>query len=143
VSIYADTSFLVSLYVLDAHSPEASNYMQRAELPILLTPLNELEFVNALHLRIFRKDLKEGEAKSAIALFRKDMEAGILGLRSLSASTFERAKSIARRRTASSGTRTFDVLHVASALVLQANTFCTFDRNQRQLAKEEGLIVSM
>ena len=143
MSIYADTSFLVSLYVLDAHSPEASNYMQRAELPILLTPLNELEFVNALHLRIFRKDLKEGEAKSAIALFRKDMEAGILGLRSLSASTFERAKSIARRRTASSGTRTFDVLHVASALVLQANTFCTFDRNQRQLAKEEGLIVSM
>jgi predicted nucleic acid-binding protein len=141
VSVYADTSFLVSLYAPDAHSPAASRFMQRAELPILLTPLNELEFLNALHLRIFRDELNPGEVKSATALFRDDMEAGIFTLKPLSTSTFERAKLVVRHRTSRLGTRTFDVLHVASALVLHADAFCTFDRNQRQLAKEEGLIV--
>jgi len=39
------------------------------------------------------------------------------------------------------GTRTLDVLHFASALVLKADTFYTFDVNQGKLAKAEGLAV--
>ena len=39
------------------------------------------------------------------------------------------------------GTRTLDVLHVASALVLSATEFYTFDRNQSRLAAMEGLRV--
>jgi predicted nucleic acid-binding protein len=141
VSIYADTSFFVSLFVLDANSQAAARFMRSAKLPILLTPLNELEFLNALHLRVFRREMGAGEVKSAAALFREDLGAQIFSLKSLSASIFERAKSLVRNRSARLGTRTFDVLHVASALVLQADTFCTFDRSQRQLAKEEGLIL--
>jgi predicted nucleic acid-binding protein len=143
VSIYADTSFLVSLYAPDAHTSVALRLMRRAELPILLTPLSELEFLNALYLRVYRRELGELEVKSAVALFRDDTEVGVFALNSLSASTFERAKSIVRNRTSNLGTRTFDVLHVASALVLHANTFFTFDKNQKQLAKEEGLTVRL
>jgi predicted nucleic acid-binding protein len=48
---------------------------------------------------------------------------------------------MARRRTPQLGTRTLDLLHVASALKLQADSFYTFDRNQEKLARVEGLIV--
>jgi predicted nucleic acid-binding protein len=141
VSIYADSSFLVSLYASDAHTSAALRFMRKAELPILLTPLNEVELLNALHLRLFRRELDGVQVKSAVAFFRHDIESGVFSLRSLSASTLERAKSIVRNRTPTLGTRTFDVIHVASALVLHANAFCTFDKNQKQLAKEEGLTV--
>jgi predicted nucleic acid-binding protein len=139
LSIYADTSFLVSLYVSDVHSAAASRIMRRALLPVLMTPLGELELLNALHLRLFRDELTATEIKAAAALFRDDIGEGILSLKSLSASIFERAKMISRSQTASLGTRTLDILHVASALVLHADTFCTFDKSQRQLAKMEGL----
>jgi len=39
------------------------------------------------------------------------------------------------------GTRTLDVLHVASALALQADTFHTFDTRQAKQAAAERLLV--
>jgi predicted nucleic acid-binding protein len=141
LSSYADTSFLVSLYILDVNSVPAANFMRHVRLPLLLTPLGELELAIALQLRVFRKELTPPEIKAASALFRKDLEAGILSLKPLSASTYERARQIARRRTAHLGTRTLDILHVAAALLLQADTFYTFDHDQRRLAKAEGLKV--
>jgi predicted nucleic acid-binding protein len=52
---------------------------------------------------------------------------------------FDTARRIARTHTAHLGTRTLDVLHVASALILGATDFYTFDKNQRKLARIEGL----
>ncbi len=139
MSVYADTSFLVSLYTLDSNSPAASRFMRSARLPLLFTPLGDLELLNAFHLRIFRRELSAAEVKSAVSSFRADTEAGVFVLKSLPLSAFERAKRIARDQTPSLGTRTIDVLHVASALVLRADALCTFDRHQRTLAKAEGL----
>ena len=139
MSAYADTSFLVSLYTLDANSAPASAYMQHARLPLRITPLGELELLNALQLRLFRRELSVAEVNAAADLFRVDLQAGVFVLKSLSIGMFERGKRISRARTASLGTRTLDVLHVASALVLRANTLCTFDHHQKALAKAEGL----
>ncbi len=113
--------------------------MRGVRLPLLITPLGELELLNALHLRIFRGELSHSEIKSASSFFRADIEGGVLAVKSLPLSAFERAKRIAREKTATLGTRTIDVLHVASALVLRADSFCTFDKQQRVLAKDEGL----
>ena len=141
MSAYCDTSFLVSLYVLDANSAPAAAQMKKAKLPILLTAFGELELTNAISLRVFRKELPPSLAKAARALIRKDIADGIFLLSPINGAVYERAKQIARRRTRRLGTRTLDVLHVASALVLQADTFYTFDRRQRRLAKSEGLTV--
>lgn len=141
MSAYADTSFLVSLYVLDANSARAAAQMKHAKVPILLTPFGELELTNAILLRLFRRELLPSKVKAAQALLRKDIEDGIFLLRPLAGAVYERAKQIARRRTPRLGTRTLDVLHVASAVVLQAETFYTFDRSQGKLAKAEGLTV--
>jgi predicted nucleic acid-binding protein len=140
LSAYADTSFLVSLYILDSNSARAATQMKQAKLPMLLTSLGELELTNALALRFFRKELLRSRMKAAHTLLRKDIEGGILVPKPLSAAMFEKAKQIARRRTPQLGTRTLDVLHVASALVLQADAFYTFDSNQGRLAKLEGLV---
>jgi hypothetical protein len=74
-------------------------------------------------------------------LIRKDLEDGVLLVNALPVSAFERAKRIVRKQTPRLGTRTLVVLHVASALVLQADTFYTFDTRQAKLAAAEGLLV--
>jgi len=141
LSAYADTSFLASLYVLDRSSALAAARMKRTKLPLLITPFGELELTNAVALRLFRKELSASQVKAAHALIRKDLEDGVLMVNALPASAFERAKQIARRQTPRLGTRTLDVLHVASALALQSDTFHTFDTRQAKLAAAEGLLV--
>jgi predicted nucleic acid-binding protein len=139
LSGYADTSFVVSLYTPDSNSLSAAKLIARSRLPLLITPLGELELMNALQLRVFRKELDSREIKTANTLFRRDLEAGIFALKPLSLSIFERAKLLARKQTAPLGTRTLDLLHVASALVLQADALYSFDHHQEKLAKAEGL----
>ncbi len=141
MSAYADTSFLASLYVLDDNSALAAARMKRAKLPLLMTSFGELELTNAVALRLFRKELSNSQVKAAHTLIRKDLEDGVLLVNALPVSTFERAQRIARKHTPRLGTRTLDVLHVSSALVLQADTFYTFDTRQAKLAAVEGLLV--
>lgn len=138
---YADTSLLVSLYVLDANSAAAAAQIKKVTLPILLTSFGEVELANAIYLRVFRKELATQEAATAQDLFAKDIADGVFLLKPVSLTVYERAKLISGRQTPRLGTRTLDVLHVAAALVLQAEAFCTFDRNQGKLAKAEGLLV--
>jgi predicted nucleic acid-binding protein len=47
-------------------------------------------------------------------------------------------ESLALRHTARHGFRTYDLLHVASALVLGCTTFWSFDERARRLARLEG-----
>lgn len=141
MSAYADTSFLVSLYVLDANSGAAAAQMKTATLPVLITTLGELELANAISLRVFRRELTLAKGRAAYSLFVKDIQAGIFVLMPLPTMLFDRAKKLARARTPHLGTRTIDVLHVAAALLLRADGFCTFDRNQARLAKAERLAV--
>lgn len=138
---YADTSFLVSLYILDANSAAAAARMRRAALPILVTAFGEVELLNAISLRAFRKELVPSKVRATQALVRRDIADGVLLLKPVAAIVYERAKQMARRRTPVLGTRTLDILHVASAVVLQADTFYTFDQNQARLARVEGLTV--
>jgi len=113
--------------------------MSEAKLPVLMTSLGELELVNAVQLRRFRRELELREARAASTLFRRDLESGIFVVKSLSPAVFEAAKQLTRRRTALLGVRTLDILHVASALVFESDAFYTFDNSQRMLAKAEGL----
>lgn len=141
MSSYADASFLVSLYVLDANSPLAATRMKRAKLPLLITPFVELELANAISLRLFRKELPASRVKASLALVDGDLQTGVLLSRPIPAAAFERARRMAIKQTPRLGTRSLDVLHVASALALQADTLYTFDERQATLATVEGLRV--
>ena len=141
MTAYADTSFLVSLYTPDANSLEAASRIRRMALPVIITALGELELVNALQLRLFRRELLAAQTRAAYAAFRDDVTAGIFAIKPMSEEVYAQARRLAERWTRTLGTRTLDIIHVASAMALGADAFHTFDERQRRLAKAAKLTV--
>lgn len=139
--LYADTSFLISLYLSDAHTSRVVAIAANVEFPFVVTPLIELEFTNSLKLSVFRKVLAASQAESVLAHFNQDITDGFLRPGPLPTVTFEKALQMAAKHTGQLGTRMIDVLHVASALTLSARRFYTFDTNQVKLARVAGLTV--
>ncbi len=138
MSAYADTSFLASLYIPDSNSAAAAAEMANLSLPLLVTPLGELELENAIQLRVFRKQFADLRHRPQGA-FNVDMEAGLLLIKPMSEPMYTEARRLALRWTPRLGNRTLDILHVASAIVLGADSFHTFDDRQKKLAKAAGL----
>jgi predicted nucleic acid-binding protein len=138
VKVYPDTSFLVSLYYLDAHSAEAARRVNPGS-DLFLTPLAELELVNALQLRLFRGEASPAEIQAARKELDGDIRAGVFSAVQMPMEAYELARRISTKRTASLGGRTLDILHVACAKLLQADRFWTFDVRQAELARAEGL----
>jgi predicted nucleic acid-binding protein len=137
---YADTGFLVSLYGEDDLS-DAATPLVRPGLIFILTPFGEAEFANALQLRIFRRQWTLAEARAVHDRFRFHVAAGVFQIEELRPEIWPLAMTLSRRYSAKLGTRTLDVLHVASALILKPDVFLTFDERQRKLARAEGLRV--
>jgi predicted nucleic acid-binding protein len=138
LSTYADTSFLVSLYLSDSHSAEAQARM--VSKPVLwLTPLHRAEWTHAVEQHIFQGHLSLREAQRVYADFDADRGAGVWVEVNLPELAFEVCAQLARRHVARLGGRTLDTLHVASALELKAERFWTFDARQAKLARAEGL----
>jgi antitoxin (DNA-binding transcriptional repressor) of toxin-antitoxin stability system/predicted nucleic acid-binding protein len=139
LTTYVDTSFLVSLYCPDINAGDAFQTMQATSTGLWITPFVELEFVNALDLRVFRKEDAPSQSESAVALFEQDLRAGLFQLKPLPEYVFLRARQLSRRTTAKMGTRASEILHVAAALELGVNSFYTFDRQQAKLAQSVKL----
>ena len=53
----------------------------------------------------------------------------------------QKARELSDRHTAKLGTRSLDLLHVAAAILMNVESFYTFDERQRQAAVSEGLTV--
>jgi predicted nucleic acid-binding protein len=135
LTIYADTSFLISLYSPDVNSRAAARTMQASKGIRFVSTFGELEMVNALRLRVFRKEVSAAQAQSSLADFERDLGDGVFQLRQLPELVFERARQLSRQTTARLGTRTADLLHVAAALELGADFLYSFDHQQRKLAR--------
>jgi predicted nucleic acid-binding protein len=138
LSIYPDTSFVVSLYLADRHSSEAERRM--ALRPHLwLTPLHRAEWIHAIERHVFQKHLARREAQQIYLNFEKDRATGVWVEVALPDSAYDACEELARRHAARLGNRTLDTLHVASALELKAERFWTFDDLQAKLARAAGL----
>jgi predicted nucleic acid-binding protein len=83
--------------------------------------------------------LSASQRDAARSALREDIAAGVYSIRALTIAMFEAAQRLARTQTAKLGARTLDILHVASALVLEASRFYTFDNRQAELASHAGL----
>jgi predicted nucleic acid-binding protein len=136
---YADTSFLVSLYSLDTNSMRAASDVNRLNPTLLLTPLGELEIINALELQIFRKETTRIQANAAKAVVAENIASGFFVLQPMPENVYIRAEQIARRHGSRLGVRTLDILHVTCALLLRAEMFLSFDLRQLKLARTNGL----
>ncbi|MGO9515782.1 MAG: type II toxin-antitoxin system VapC family toxin [Candidatus Korobacteraceae bacterium] len=133
--IYADSSFLVSLYGPDANSGAAVRAIRTVKQPVVVATLGALEVVNAFGLRVYRKEASALEAQVSLRNFQKDLREGILELRPLPDQVFERAQYLSEQTTARLGTGATDLLHVAAALEMGAEFVYSFDKRQRALAR--------
>ena len=140
--IYLNTSFLISLYSPDVNSSAAAEAVAAANHVHLVSTLTELEALNALDLRVFRKEISAGQAKSSSRDFEQDLSRRVFQLVRLPDAAFSRARQISREMTARLGTRSADVLHVAAAVELQAERLYSFDHQQRKLARAHRLKVN-
>lgn len=138
---YADTSFLAALYLGGPRADDAIGLLRAAGGRLPLTPLGRLELFNALRLAAFRGQIRRAQAGALAAAALADLAAGTLYPSPSPSDWFERAEMLSEAHTAELGTRSLDVLHVASALALGADTLLTFDRRQAALARAAGLRV--
>ncbi|HXB02088.1 MAG TPA: hypothetical protein VNV15_04640 [Opitutaceae bacterium] len=138
---YADTSFLVSLYVLDANSVAANAHAKTWKLPPLLpfTPFSAFELNNTL-----RRVLP---AKADLALaakrIRSDIGIGIYAETPLQGyRLIDEADRISRLVATKHRARALDVLHLANARITGARVLLSFDQAQRAAAVDLGLAVA-
>lgn len=138
MSIYADTSFVVSLYLPDRHSAETEQRMA-SKPQVWLTPLHIAEWTHAVSQHIFRKEISMQEARQAHAELERDRRNALWLEAGLPESVWEICTALARKHGPKLGLRTLDSLHVAAALEFGAERFWTFDERQAKLAAAEGL----
>ncbi|MGA2339149.1 MAG: type II toxin-antitoxin system VapC family toxin [Terracidiphilus sp.] len=141
MKIYADTSFLIAVYLQDAHSREAYNLMaQHPSLPI--TPFGRAEVANAIYRQVFLQRISAMNSRTAWENFELDCRSGLLQSTGLPETTWSEVIELARRYGPTLGVRTLDSLHVACALELRVDQFWTFDERQAKLAEAVGLDVT-
>jgi predicted nucleic acid-binding protein len=153
MSPYADTNLLTRVYLRQAETEEALSLIEtsRSESarPFPITWLHRIEVVNALQLHVFTARapgqlfVTPEQAALAQANFREDLERETFLQRvAIQIPELERRfEDLSLRHTARHGFRTYDLLHVASALVLECDPFWSFDPKATKLAALEGLKV--
>lgn len=140
--IYVDPSALRRLYVHDDRSRAFSTWRQRVRGPLSVTLHGRAEIVNSISLAVFRGDLRREDGQNALADLEDDIGEGRLHLVDVMwRQALLRAADLSRAHTSMLGTRTLDVLHVSTALVLECRVFVTYDDRQAKLAKVVGLRV--
>jgi len=140
---YADSSFLVSCYLLDANTSTAKAYLSATGAPLPFTALHVLEVRNAFELGVFRGFLSTSDAKAAWANLETDLRSARLVRTTVKwPAAFRRAATLSEQHAAATGTRSLDILHVATAKSVRALEFVSFDSRRRAMALAAGLLVA-
>ncbi len=139
--IYADTSFLFSLYAWDANTFAAEQLYDRdGRRPLLFTPWQRFELRNTVRLAANRVRHSRSSVHFQVGNVLKRIEGDLASGRlrheeSDSRATFRLAEAFSELWTEELGMAAVDVWHVAAAAQLRADTFWTFDDDQHRLAK--------
>jgi predicted nucleic acid-binding protein len=141
LTVYADSSFFVSIYVQDAHTAAAKQLINSSHR-LWFTPLHYAEWTHAVAHQVFHGKMSAAEAQRVHQVLEQDRTEGLWIEVDVPAQTFDVCAGLARRYGSKLGVRTLDSLHVASALELKAERFWTFDERRGKLAKAVGLKVS-
>ena len=139
---YADTSFLVRLYLTQSDSQKALAFMRHFRDSLPFTPLHRHELGNALRLAVFRKEIDSERRKAAFLDIESDLQDDILAPVPISwTNAFREAEQLGNDHTERMGVRGMDLLHVGIAQALDLKEFLTFDSRQAELAKAAGFKV--
>ena len=107
-----------------------------------MTRFGRGEIVNSVYLAVHHRYIDDRVARAAIADLEGDLREGRLAIVDVAwRRALDLAIELSVRYTATLGTRTLDILHVASALTLEAKRFVSYEKGQGTLARAVGLRV--
>ena len=138
---YFDTSYLVALYVPNDHTSAALRHRTRVDSqPLLFTPLHRLELRTTVRQCVYARLVSDADGRRILRTIEEDLDDGTLLHEALEwTGSLRQAESVANRRACKMPCRSLDLWHVAAALKIGAETFVTFDKDQFDLARAEGL----
>lgn len=141
--LYADTSFLITLYVEEERTRDSLRLFRRYKKPVTAMWFSLLEARNALRLLHFRRQLDANALVQKLALLQESLTKRTIVVGSVGAEDLAtRAETISSHYTSRHGLRTLDLIHVAAASLLTATDFATYDERQRAVAEHIGLAVA-
>jgi predicted nucleic acid-binding protein len=145
---YPDTSFLCALYRRQDNSLNAIEYLKEMSEALHVSSLLLFEFRQSLRFQVLLREQKhdkgfpQRECDSALEKLQLNMDSGAIVIIPADWSDVHHiAEKLSARYTAERGYRAFDLLHIATALHLEARVFLSFDERQRKAAVSEGLKV--
>ncbi len=140
MKLYIDSSVLVKLYYPEPESKLFAEWIIKQKQPIVFTQFHELEITNAFALKVFRNEISEESFNNLWNVLEKDKAAGILDVINPDWSdVLLESFKISKRSSPVIGTRSLDIVHVATADILNCDTFLTSDKRQLAAAKRIGL----
>jgi predicted nucleic acid-binding protein len=145
VKAYADSSFIVALYLQQQSTSIAAAFLQRLGEPLPFTPLHRLEVRNSIRAQVFRRQIDSAESKALLKQLEQDLrdQTALIHAPIDWVSAFREAERLSAAHGESIGCRSADVFHVAAAIDWGADRFLTFDVRQEKMAKAEGLVVGV
>jgi predicted nucleic acid-binding protein len=148
MSGFPDTSFLCAMYRQQSNSGDAAALFQALREPLTVSSLSLFEFRQSTRLQIWlhaqdpQKGFSEPEGTQSLADLESDLEHGVVVLLPIDwTEVYRVAERLSATYTRAAGHRAMDILHVATARVLEVGEFLTFDSQQRKLAAAQGLKV--
>jgi len=140
---YADSSFIVALYVPQQSSPKAIAFIERYGQALPFTPWHRLEVRNAIRLAVCQNLIDSVQAKTQLKQIDADLkEEALLVHQAIDwTDVLREAEKLGANHNQTIGCRSADLFHIAAARQLGCEQFLTFDIKQTAMAKAVGLAV--
>lgn len=140
---YADSSFIVALYLQQQSSAKAIAFMERYGQALPFTPWHRLEVRNAIRLAVFQKVIDNAQAKTQLRQLDTDLkEEALLTHTPIDwTDVMREAEKLGAAHNETVGCRSVDLFHVATASEIGCDTFLTLDERQTAMAKVARLTV--
>ncbi len=143
MSLYYDSSVLVSLYVHEASSLAIARFLAKRAEAVSVNELHEIEMRSALRQKRFRKEIDDTQLAASLGLLKSDLEEdGRLVRAELDwQEVWTKAGQLSADITVRTGVRTLDLIHLAVALHQSASGLVSQDKLQCDAARAAGLKV--
>lgn len=149
MKFFPDTSFLCALYREQHNSGQARTCYARLPESLGISPAVMFEFRQSVRLQVFLNTQDRGkgfrlkEAQKMLQALQSDLDCGAVTIIPVDwPAVLLMAEQVSAAHTSQRGNRSWDVLHVATALHRGARTLLSFDLRQRALAAATGLKVA-
>ena len=143
MNVYADSSFIVALYLQQQASAAAAAFMQRHGEPLPFTPWHRMEVRNAIRLAVFHKLIDSTQSRAQLKQMEVDLRDETLLVHAVVdwVAALREAEKLGAAHVEGLGCRSADLFHVAAAVEFGADLFLSFDERQRKMAKAAGFTV--